>query len=249
MNYLKILYEYIDTFLNFIYPRNIYCILCNTPIDRDEQYSICSKCKTKLKLIDGKTCVKCGKPLDELYIIDKCHDCVNNPHYFTKAISCLEYDDIAKKIIYDLKYHRKRYISYHIAEIMYDRLNYEDIDSFNIIIPVPLHIAKQRERGFNQAYLIGKYLSKMTETEVDNKTLIRVKNTTTQNKLTREERRINLEDAFDIINKKNINNKNVLLIDDIFTTGATVDQCSKVLIENGAQNVYIATFATGRNNY
>lgn len=249
MSCIKMLYEYIDTFLNFIYPRNIYCILCNSSIDRDEKYSICVECKKKLKLIDGKTCVKCGKPLDELYIIDKCHDCINNSHYFTKAVSCLEYDDLAKKIIYDLKYHKKRYISYHIAEIMYDRLKLKDIDSFDMIIPVPLHAAKKRERAFNQAYLIGKYLSKMIEIEVDNKTLIRVKNTITQNKLTREERRKNLEDAFEIINKQTINNKRILLIDDIFTTGSTVDQCSKVLIENGAQNVYVATLATGRNNY
>lgn len=249
MNYIKTLYEYIDTFLNFIYPRNIHCILCNDPIDRDELYSICAECKKKLKLVYGKTCVKCGKPLDELYIIDRCHDCINSSHYFTKAVSCLEYEDLAKKIIYDLKYHKKRYISYHIAKIMYDRLLCNDIDSFDMIMPVPLHKDKERERGFNQAYLICKYISKMTEIEVNSKSLIRVKNTITQNKLTKEERRENLEDAFKIINKDNIDNRCILLIDDIYTTGSTVDQCSKVLIENGAADVYVATFATGRNNY
>lgn len=249
MNYRKILYEYIDTFLNFIYPRNIYCILCNSPIDRDEEYSICGDCKEKLELIYGRTCAKCGKPLDDLYSIDRCHDCINNSQFFNRAVSCLEYDDLAKKIIYDLKYHKKRYISYHISEIMYDRLKIEGVDSFDMIIPVPLHAAKERERGFNQTYLIGKYLSKMTEKEVNNKTLVRVKNTITQNKLSREERRKNLKNAFEVINKENIDEKSILLIDDIFTTGSTVNECSRILLENGATDVYVATLATGRNNY
>ena len=72
MECIKVLYDYLDTFLNFLYPRNIYCILCNVPIDRYEGYSICLDCKGKLKFIEEKACKKCGKPLDELYIIDKC---------------------------------------------------------------------------------------------------------------------------------------------------------------------------------
>ncbi|SHJ66309.1 ComF family protein [Paramaledivibacter caminithermalis] len=247
MKYVKLLYEYIDVFLNFIYPRNIYCILCSASIDRDEEYSICYECKRKLKFIYGKTCEKCGKPLNDLYLINKCNDCVDNTYFFTKAVSCLEYDDLSKKIIYDLKYHKKRYISYHIAEIIYDRLKEENISCFDIIIPVPLHEAKERERSFNQAYLIGKYISKMTEIEVDNKALLRVKNTVTQNKLTKEERMTNLEGAFKVVNKDNINHKNILLVDDVFTTGATVNRCSKILLENGAKRVYVATLATGRN--
>jgi ComF family protein len=249
MNYIKLLYEYIDTLLNFIYPRNIYCISCNGPINRDEEYSICSGCREKLKLIYGKTCLKCGKPLDDLYISDICHDCMTSSHFFNKAISCLEYDELAKKIIYDLKYHKKRYISYHIAEIMYDRLKIEDMDGFDMIIPVPLHGLKERERGFNQTYLIGKYLSRMTEKEVNRKILVRTKNTITQNKLSREERRSNLERAFEVINKENIDKKGILLVDDIFTTGSTVNECSRVLLENGAKTVYVATLATGRNDY
>lgn len=249
MKYIKTLYEYIDTFLNFIYPRNIYCILCDTSIDRDEGYSICQDCKDKLNFIDEKTCDKCGKPLEELYLIDRCPDCINNINYYSKAVSCIEYDDLSKKIIYDLKYHKKRYISYHVAELIYDRLRESYLYNFDIIIPVPLHKAKEKERTFNQASIIGKYLGQMLDVKTNNKTLIRVKNTITQNQLTKEERRKNLEGAFDVINEDNIANKDVLLIDDVFTTGSTVNTCAKVLLDKGALNVFVATLATGRNLY
>ncbi|SKC55931.1 ComF family protein [Maledivibacter halophilus] len=248
MNYIKISYECIDTLLNFIFPRNIYCILCGRPIDRDEEYSICHKCKLKLKFIGGKTCNKCGKPINDLYIDEICHECISNLHFFTKAISCIEYDDLSKKIIYDLKYNKKRYIAYHIAEIIYDRLVDEKINSIDMIIPVPLHPAKERARSFNQVNIIGRHLSRMANIDLDNKTLIRSKHTITQNKLTKEERRKNLEDAFKVAKRNGIINKNILIIDDIYTTGATINQCSRVLIENGAQNIYAATFATGRND-
>lgn len=248
MNYIKVIYDYADTFLNFIYPRNIYCILCNIPIDRDEKYSICHDCKMKLEFIRGRVCKQCGRSLDPLYIMDRCDECLDNPCFYKRAISCLEYDDLSKKIIFDLKYHKKRYISYHIAEIIYDRLKESDI-YFDIIIPVPLYGDKERERTFNQASIIGKYIGRMVEVDVDDKTLIRARNTTSQNKLTKEERRENLDGAFDVINKNNIINKNILLIDDIFTTGATINECSRILLENRARNVYAATFATGRNSY
>ena len=248
MNYIKVIYDYADTFLNFIYPRNIYCILCNIPIDRDEKYSICHDCKSKLEFIRGRVCKQCGRTLNPLYIMDRCDECLDNSYFYKRAISCLEYDDLSKKIIFDLKYHKKRYISYHIAEIIYDRLKESDI-YFDIIIPIPLYGDKERERSFNQASIIGKYIGRMGEVDVDDKTLIRARNTISQNKLTKEERRENLDGAFDVINRNNIINKNILLIDDIFTTGATINECSRILLENRARNVYAATFATGRNSY
>jgi ComF family protein len=247
IEYKKILYDYWDTFLNFIYPRNIYCIICNISIDNDEKYSLCSKCRASLQFIEGKICIKCGKPLDEEYLLDKCHQCINSEYFYTNAISCMEYDDISKKIIYDLKYSKKRYISYHMAEIMRDIFAKSDIKDIDLIVPVPLHRQKERERTFNQSYLIGKYLGKMTDIDIDVTSLIRVKNTMTQNRLSREERIENLKDAFKVIRDDNIKDKNILLIDDVFTTGATVNECSRVLVEKGAGEVYVLTFATGRN--
>ncbi len=244
---IKELQAYWHTFLNFIYPRNIHCILCNEPIDRNQQYSLCEKCKAKLTFIGNKTCSVCGKPLDEIYLNDRCIDCIDDNHYFTKAISCVEYDENSKKIIYDLKYHKKRYLSYHISEIMTDIFIERFKESIDIIIPVPLHKKKERKRTFNQAYLIAKYLGKSLEIPVDKKSLIRIKKTETQNKLSRRERKENLKDAFQITSYCNIKDKNILIIDDVYTTGATVDEISRVLIDNEVNNIYIMTFATGRN--
>ncbi|RKD23537.1 comF family protein [Caminicella sporogenes DSM 14501] len=243
----NIIFEYIDIFLNFIFPRNIYCILCNRPIDRDRKYSLCDRCFKNIRFIRGKTCTKCGKPLNEFYMYDNCPECMNNEFYFTKAVSCVEYDDISKKIIYELKYNKKRYISYHMAEIMADKFKESFSQNIDVIMPVPLHKSRERERTFNQAYLISKYLARMIDKSVDNKSLVRVKNTKIQNKLTKEERKSNLEKAFKVVNALNVDGKIILLVDDIFTTGLTADRCSRVLIESGALKVYVLTFATGRN--
>lgn len=247
MKFKSIFFEYIDTFLDFIYPRNIYCILCNKSIDKDKKYSICDECIEELKFIKDKMCLKCGKPLDEIYLYNNCPECIDSKVYYTRAISCVEYDDISKKLVYSLKYDKKRYIAYHMAEIMADKFKEVNIGKIDLIVPVPLHKAKERERTFNQAYLIAKYLGRMLDKYVDNKSLVRIKNTKTQNKLTKDERKCNLKKAFKVIERDNIRNKNILLIDDVFTTGSTVDECSKVLLGSGASKVYVLTFATGRN--
>lgn len=247
MKYKKEIREYFDTFLNLIYPRNIFCILCEAPITREEKFSLCSTCRNTIVFLDKKTCAKCGKPIDEIYIPAKCPDCTNEDFYFTRAFSCVEYDENTKKIVYGLKYNGYRYFAYHISEIMVEHLRKLGFLDFDIIIPVPLHKARERERGFNQAYLIAKYLGRSLDKQIDKKSLIRAKNTMEQNKLTKEERRENLKKAFEIRENHNIIDKNILLVDDVFTTGETVNQCSKVLIENGAKKIYVITFATGRN--
>ncbi len=247
MNLKRELIAYADVFLNFIYPRNIYCIVCNEAIERHEKYSLCGKCRNKVNFIEGKICIKCGKPLDEEYIPDLCHDCINTDYHFTRALSCIEYNDTAKDIIYALKYHKKRYISYHIAEIMKDRYSEFIRKNVDTIIPVPLHHRKEGERGFNQAYLISKYLGRWLEIHIDNKSLVRTKSTKSQNKLTRPERIKNMKNAFKIVCDKNIRGKKILIIDDIYTTGTTVNEISRELFSKGASDAYVLTFATGKN--
>lgn len=124
----------------------------------------------------------------------------------------------------------------------------ENITNIDLIVPVPLHRSRKAERGYNQAELLAKYLSSKLGIPLNSRNLIRTKATKIQNKLSRHEREQNLKDAF-IIRQSNVfKDKRILLVDDIFTTGATVNECSRILMECGVKEVYVITIATGRYN-
>ncbi len=125
--------------------------------------------------------------------------------------------------------------------------NTADIDSFDIIIPVPLFRSKQKQRGYNQAELMAEQVAKILKVPCEKRLLIKSSATKSQSMLKRTERLLNLEDSFMSINDELIANKNILLVDDIVTTGSTVNQCSKVLKKAGAVKVIAGVIATTRN--
>lgn len=239
------IYEMGDTFLDLIFPSGIYCINCDAPI-YNKPYGLCDTCREKITWIKGRTCGKCGKPLENWYFPDTCRDCLNEKHFFTKGFSCAVYDDSVKKIIIDLKYNGKGYYAKHIAEIMYQKLNEQNLQ-IDCIIPVPLHPKKQKERGYNQSYLLAKHLAHLSQTEINDRILIRNRYTQSQNKLSLINRQKNIKNAFTIINNGYICNKNILLVDDVYTTGNTVDACCKEMMRYGVKNIYIITPVIGKN--
>ena len=244
----KGLYAYLDIFLNFIYPRNIYCILCDEGIETTEKYSLCTACREKVLLISTRECEKCGKPLETLYLPTKCPDCVTVNHTFTKAYSCVEYDDQMKQLVYKLKYGKQRHIAYHLAEIMTEKLRKQGAEGIDIIVPVPLHKNKLRKRGFNQAELLAKYIGKSMDWSFSSRNLVRIRDTSSQNELNKEERRDNVKNAFRVVSMDEFENKRILLVDDIYTTGSTIDACCIELLKSKPREILVITFATGRNN-
>ena len=243
----KGLYAYLDTFLNFIYPRDIFCIVCGNGITKHEKYSMCQMCMEKVPFITSRACEKCGKPLESMYLPSKCPDCVSGLHLFHKGYSCVEYNEQMKQLVYGLKYGKKRYFAYHMAEIMVDKLKKQALENMDVIVPVPLHKTKYRERDFNQAQLLGKYIAKGFEWPMDHKNLIRIKTTLSQNKLSKEERKDNVKNAFALMNKEEFTDKKILLVDDIYTTGSTINACCKELLKAKPKAIYVITFTTGRN--
>ena len=243
---LNIFNNLINVFLDFLYPENISCILCNNSISKNTTYSMCKDCFNNINFIlDG--CIKCGKPIINYSLeeqsIEGCSYCLNKGFYFDKVISCVEYTEISKKIIFGLKYNNKTYLSKYIAIIMKEKLELENI-KFDYILFVPLHKKRLRKRGFNQAEKIAKSLSIIIDVPViDN--ISRKYNTKRLYKLGKEERINELKNAF-IINNNiiDLKNKNVLLVDDIFTTGSTVNEISKVLKINGVNKIFVSTFLT-----
>ncbi len=238
--------EILKIIINYIYPRNITCIICDKPIKLTNSYSLCGDCFKELNFIlDG--CNKCGKPIVnrnlERESLIECTYCYNKTFYFDKVISCIEYDDISKKLILDFKYKSKTYLCRYIAYLMKEKFTLEHIKA-DYILFVPLHKKRLNKRGFNQAEKIANKLGELLEIPVLD-CINRIKNTKKLYKLNKEDREKELKNGFEV--KENINlikNKDVILIDDIFTTGSTANEISKVLKINGVNSICIFTLLT-----
>lgn len=229
--------------LEFIYPSNIYCICCNDFIDSKQPYALCSACVKKLHWIVGIVCPKCGKTVGKEGL---CSDCTLAFRYFDRGISCVQYGRLEKEIIHRFKYHDGGYMGKKLARLMAERLEAEDFD-VDFIAPIPMFLAKEQIRGYNQAAVLAKELSEYMQETYLKDMLIRTKDTIPMSELSAEERAINIKNAFTISKKyyKIVQDKTILLVDDVFTTGNTVNECSRILKACGAKNVYFITFASG----
>ena len=186
-------------------------------------------------------CVICGK-IHKNWICEKCKIKIKHFEKFeykNGMFYCFEYKDVIRKLLLQYKFFNKSYISYFFAnEIFSNKKVSEIVKSYDIIIPVPLDKEKLKIRGYNQTELI---LSK--KLKVDSKSLIKIKHTKTQSTLTLEERRNNIKGAFKVKDNKSIKNKKVILFDDIYTTGATVNEISNILKQAGAKEVLVLVIA------
>lgn len=234
--------------LELIYPSNIYCISCGNIIDDSRPYSLCDTCVRTMKWANGRTCGCCGKILLDDYASDLCADCTDTVHVFEKGYTCVEYGPAERNLLLQFKYKDKAYLGRKLAEIMYDRIAAEDADP-DLILPVPMFLRKEKKRGYNQAAVLGKYLSEKLRKPILNRILIRTAETTAMSSLGAAERRRNIQEAFIVPSKKRvmIQEKKILLVDDIYTTGSTADACSQALLEAGAASVCVFTFASGAN--
>lgn len=151
-------------------------------------------------------------------------------------------------MIRDLKYHGKMHIARTLGRILADKILYEGL-SFDLGIPVPMNEKKEQQRGYNQAELIGRFTCRFLDKPFLPKGLVRTRWTTPMNTLTAQERRNNLKGVFlaSEQHKEEIRGKIILLIDDIYTTGSTMNECTRALLEAGADRVRIASVASGRN--
>jgi ComF family protein len=234
--------------LELVFPSNIYCISCGEPIFEGELYALCQSCMEKIIWANQRSCRKCGKILQDWYQPELCMDCSYIGHSFTQGFCCVQYGEQERQLIHQLKYNGKGYIGRKMAEIMKDRIALEDLD-IQVVIPVPIHRLKLRERGYNQAGLIARHLAAEMKLPYSEKLLIRIRETEPMNQLKPRDRRRNMAGAFAAGShaKEAVADKSILLIDDIFTTGSTVDACSDVLLSLGARAVYVLVLAAGAN--
>ena len=241
----SILKSFKDTILDFIYPKNISCIICDNPIKLTNTYSICKDCFNKLHFLKD-ACLKCGKPIIhhnlEYENIKDCPSCIHRSFYFDRAISCIEYDKTSKKMILDFKYKNKTYFCRYVAQIMSEKMELENLSADYLLFV--------RKRGFNQAQKIAEDLSDITGIPTLN-CIVRCKNTKRLYNLNKKEREQEVKNSFIIKDKNNLlKDKNVILIDDIFTTASTTNEISKLLRLIPVNKITILTLLTrARDTY
>lgn len=231
----------INRIVDAVYPRR--CPICHN-IVRDRDKNACIICRTKLTEVGNLYCIRCGKPLkdaEKAY----CSYCSVNDMSFNEGRAVFIYDDIMRKSIYSFKYNgRQEYARFYAEEIY---VKYKDkITKWQpqVIIPIPIHKSKLKKRGYNQAYLIAKELSNLTKIPVDKKILYRDKKTEIQKNLSASDRKSNLKNAFKISSNK-VQYLSAMLIDDIYTTGATMNSASAALKDSGINNVYCISLSIG----
>lgn len=201
-------------------------------------------CKEKNGDINGYICKECSNNIERL---DREVE-IDSP-YIKKIYYSLSYNRFIREMVKDYKYNGKNYLYKPFAELMLKTIKSKKIaQDIDIVLYVPTHKRKQALRGYNQAELLANYISESLGKVLLKNNLIKTKWTKEQSHSTKIDRIINLKDSFQIRNPNEIEGKRVLLVDDIITTGVTMDECSRVLINNGAREVIGLALTSSKNN-
>ncbi len=223
------------------------CRLCQAPLTRISRLPVCDHCLERIERTRGRVCSVCGERIFSSHGEAVCGECRMTAPPFVRAMAYGSYDGGLRELIHLLKYDRVR-----PATGVLGRMLAEVIEDFGsefrsaVVVPVPLHSSKLRQRGFNQAEEIAraalKHL-KRPELKLANGALHRRRATESQTGLSDHQRQQNVRGAFLVTSPEEIADKDVLLVDDVFTTGATVGECARVLRREGADRVFVVTVA------
>lgn len=245
--------------LDLVYPPSLYCISCGKIIDETRTYRLCNECMAASNWITERHCANCGKPLADADPGDVCFSCAERRasgafHAFDKGHACAGYGACEQSLIFAFKYGSRSDIGDTLGEIMYDRMAAEygeDVLAamYDMVIPVPIYRDKAKKRGFNHADLMAEGFAKRAGLRYMSDVVIRTRATAPMKGLGPEERRANIRGAFRIRDRllPEICGARILLIDDIYTTGATIDEIAGLLKEAGASRVDFLAYAGGRD--
>lgn len=232
--------KYLKSLWKLLYPSR--CPVCDDVVSGRGKL-ICPQCRKRLVYIDGERCRKCGKALREE--LGLCSDCRKKHHLFTEGAALYEYDCI-RESIYRYKYGgRQEYADFYGEEIvgfLGDRIRAWQAQA---LIPVPLHPKRQRSRGYNQAELLARRVGTLLRIPVRNDLVARVKNTEAQKKLDPAKRQNNLKKAFKLC-ENDVKLKTIIIIDDIYTTGSTVDAVCRAFQGTSVSKIYFVALAIGK---
>ena len=224
----------ISKILNILYPSD--CPACGKASDVFHHSPICAACWSEIRRYSGPSCKICATPFASEYG-QVCGQCLKKDPPFSKVLNYGLYEGALSAAINHLKFYGIKRLAKPLAGL----LCASDLPGLDGIVPVPLSISRLRERGFNQSLLIARVLSRKFHIPLLMDNLMKIKETPPQIGLSAKERLLNLKNAFGV--KGDIKGFRILLVDDVMTTGATVTECSKVLMKAGAKEVIVLTLA------
>ena len=233
-----------DALLTLSYPQN--CAICRRSVEQRRFGVVCEACWSATRILSGAEtiCWKCGLFADEVSParLDEvsCRRCETQS--FTAARSVGPYEDALRASVLELK--RQPHTSAHLEKLLLNAASREPLKLCNRIIPVPLHFKRLRARGFNQASILAQALSRGLQLPLDEVSLMRVSSTEKYRAgLDAKGRQDTVAGAFEVCHPRLIANEDILLVDDVFTTGATVSSCAEALLASGAKTVFVLTIA------
>jgi ComF family protein len=225
------------------------CRLCGAPLVNISRLPVCLECISAMQPIPVGTCEICGEGMATLARPDEtqtCEACRETRPQFERACAYGSYDDELRDLIHLLKYEQVTPAANLLGEILVAAIAKLEISRPVLVIPVPLHSSKRRQRRFNQAEIIARAALKqmaMPGTELATNLLVRQRATVSQIGLTRPQRAENIRGAFRVQHPEKIAGRSILLVDDVLTTGTTASECARVLRKAGAEKVWVATVA------
>ena len=214
----------VSKILNIIYPP--ICGICG----KINKNSLCKKCEIELKKQAENRITNNGEEIQD--------------KYFNELMYIFKYEGQIRQLIIDYKFNEKSYIyKTFVNFLLKNKKIFENIKKYDTIVPVPISKKRYKERGYNQSYLIAKEISKNTKLELQNRCIIKSKNVIEQSKLNKEEREKNIKGVYEIIDKENLQNKRIILVDDIYTTGNTVNECCRILQKAQPKSISVIVIA------
>ena len=227
--------NYWTAFIRFIYPSA--CVLCSSALDID-QNQLSFACLNKLHPLKKPLCEVCSAELPPFKPKPyRCNSCRTRKTYYRRGAALFPYGEDIKTILHQVKFEKKPW-RLNILKPYFKNISTPlPLSQYNLIIPVPMDPHRRREREFNQSHLIAQLLTQGKHAPKVKNLLKKVRPTPPQSLLSRSERLINLADTFRLKRGVNIKDQSILMVDDIVTTGATIDECAKCLIQNGAKRV------------
>lgn len=227
--------------LGLLFPRR--CPICDEIAPVGEE--ICPECRKKVKYTGNQTCMRCGKPVESKRV-EYCYDCSKKQHNFQQGKSIFVYAGGMKESMYRFKYQNKReYADFYAAEAVRLYGKWLQERQIDVIVPIPMYAAKKRLRGYNQAEVFAEALGRESGVPVRKNLAERTRNTIPQKKLNDIDRKKNLKGAFKI-SQDIVKYKKVLLVDDIYTTGSTIDAVASELKAAGIDKIYFLCISIGQ---
>ena len=225
--------------LEMIFPRR--CTICDKVLMLGQR-KICTECKERIQYLGENTCLKCGKQVKEEE--DYCYDCRVKEHYFRQGAALFPYEYI-RTSLYRFKYGgRQEYAEFYGRQMAVQMEEKRKLWKPQALIPVPLNKKKMKKRGYNQAELIARELSSCWNIPVVTDLVVRSKNTKPMKGIAGTERQNNLKKAFKL-GANDVKLNTIIIVDDIYTTGSTIDAVAKVCLEAGISNIFFVTVSIG----